>query len=160
MHTTFEEKKARVDIIVELMQSGEFKPADRKRLAAEWKIAVETMGGYIREASAIVRSQIGDSDEVKARVLTRIDVLGRKAEECGDIRAAITAEDAIATIAGCKPKIGGTTVNVVQTEQFTSLIRVVLEKLDPYPEAKAAVLAGIRDAQARKATRIEEPSKH
>lgn len=92
----------RVDVIVDLMATGRWCRAERRRLATEWGLSESTVKGYAVEAGRRIR-QATDADEIveqTAATIGRLDRLSFGAEEAGEHRAAIAAEEVKAKVLG------------------------------------------------------------
>ncbi|MGB9793340.1 MAG: hypothetical protein ACPLRU_02490 [Desulfofundulus sp.] len=103
-----------------------------------------------QEAEEVARadSLLDQVTELKDRALAILD----KAEQAGDSRTALLA---IREAKGCLEllaKLLGelheqTTVNVLISPQWVSLRAVILQALEPYPEAKLALAQALREVE-------------
>jgi hypothetical protein len=72
-----------------------------------------------------------------------------KAEEAGDIRTALVAVDRALKAMELQAKLSqlineGTTINIVQDPTFVQFNTLVVDALQPFPEARRAVLTALR----------------
>lgn len=93
----------RVAHIKGLMARGEwFTRASALALSEEWGCALSTIKNYAAEASRALRQATDDEEiaEIKAATITRLERLSAHAEERGELRTAVRAEETKAKVAG------------------------------------------------------------
>lgn len=161
-----------VNDIVNLMLSGDWQSGpSRERLARQYGLAVSTIACYVTRASALVRAAQGDQVELAAETLQtsvpRLQMLGRKAEDSGDLRTAVQTERVINEVVGNISKT--TTVNLTvgmlvdATGDIRAEARPALEQLmRPVLESIAGCLedaCGCKDRVRTVLAQLSAPAK-
>lgn len=107
--TVGSDRAERVEHIARLMASNLWRSGITNReLVAAWGVSLDTMKDYAAEASRIVRRDLGDSEEIRARAMVALEQL---AVDCRSLRkkhpsyvkAAVDAIGLMTGLGGCPP---------------------------------------------------------
>jgi hypothetical protein len=132
----------RVEHIADLMARGLYVTRiTAKQLAAEWGLSKTTIEHYAGEASRRVRADRGSLDQVRDGQLSKLELIVMQAIAKKEFRTAVAAIEAAAKIGGTmapqKHEITGVLLSAAWAELRTRIMTI----LEPYPEARAALIA-------------------
>lgn len=103
------DRAQRVEHIARLMASNLWRTGITNRELAEvWSVGLDCMKDYAAEASRIVRRDIGDSEEIRARALVALEQLAADARRLRKkhpsyVKASVEAISLMTGLGGCPP---------------------------------------------------------
>lgn len=115
-------------------------------VAAMYGVAYDTVVGWASTASQIIHHAIGNGDEVRARLLAGLEhvhELALTGDEV-DLRAAVSAIAEQAKLLNLLTTKVEQTVSIASDPQWVMLMTTISDALEPYPEAKQAVIERVR----------------
>jgi hypothetical protein len=146
----------RIEIILDLMSRDEFVRGETYlELAAKWGLTPSSVMMSTAEASRRMQALV-DPAKVKPRLARFLDKTLSKAEDSNDLKARAQVAETTARVLGVMPKEGfNVTINLAESAEWHRVRTAIMTALEPFPEARNAVVAALVAASGDVASVLE-----